>query len=335
MSSLPCDSKQQAAETGVVALQVTENTRLFLWRGLAGGHNCRPKTVWSRMNLGFNDIRIWKLLVSGGGRPRGGAVGGRCIGRENRSLPWHLWPRDIQKLTAKSIISAHKRTHLDLVAVAVPRHSMFSLLQQGGNGREHGVLGWAFHMLIATCRASSNLSCSQRGGARGARQRRLPSSGWRREAARTNKATACKCARARAVLPADGRSSSSSRGGDGAPGGARSRRSGPSRRRLQQAARRRCEAHGRRAADGRAAAAQQALSPARCALAAFSSHPEELLQNAALGPNVAVGGGRSSPTRTERLRARCSRRRSSSSRSACSPRRCARCTSCPKNRAHA
>ena len=52
---------------------------------------------------------------------------GRAVlgGRTVRSHGY-LWPRDIQKLTAKSIISAHKRTHLDLVAVAVPRHSMFS-----------------------------------------------------------------------------------------------------------------------------------------------------------------------------------------------------------------
>ena len=101
-----------------MALQVTENTRLFLWRGLQlyrGGmlelidHNCRPKTVWPKgcHHLGFNDIRIWKLLVSGVcsdyaddlGQLQGlsnwhvhdlkaGWFSVGCIGRENRSLPW-------------------------------------------------------------------------------------------------------------------------------------------------------------------------------------------------------------------------------------------------------
>ena len=105
-------------ETGVVALQVTENTRLFLWRGLQlyrGGmlelidHNCRPKTVWPKgcHHLGFNDIRIWKLLVSGVcsdyaddlGQLQGlsnwhvhdlkvGWFSVGCIGMEDRSLPW-------------------------------------------------------------------------------------------------------------------------------------------------------------------------------------------------------------------------------------------------------
>ena len=104
-------------ETGVVALQVTKSTRHFLRLGLElyrGGvlelfdHSCRPKTAKPGCrHLGFNDIKIWKLLVSGvcndyADQLRGlqglsrwhipnlnvGWFSVGCIKQENSSLPW-------------------------------------------------------------------------------------------------------------------------------------------------------------------------------------------------------------------------------------------------------